>query len=172
MTLILKESHSQTVKEAALDDSKNLVACFCRKCGRLCENEVWEETSSGQKLLYTEPKDYVRIIFGTHPKVLMPYVSVPAIFTPIYFCKKCAEETEAESVLIKTILSCDPPSHWIYGHNSRFDAERGYFITAWILDRRKYNQWPFNGQFDRSTFEKIAEKLGSYPGNPFKFYIT
>lgn len=146
-----------------------LIEGHCLNCDTGCGTEAWGKLSNDDPIaMYSEPKDCTRIIFATHPQKLMSYVAIPAIFSVVYFCKKCAYSTNVDQLLLNTINSCGPPREWISGNNSELDPKRGYFLTWWPINRNLFPEWPFAGQFNRSMFESIVDKLAAIPSNMFQ----
>src|SRR3989339_905884 len=68
------------------------VMVFCSCCGRRVAEEMWVDSSQSPTCTMSLPVNYVRVLFGTDPRIFSSCAeSVPAIFTPVYFCKECED---------------------------------------------------------------------------------
>ncbi|EKE22244.1 MAG: hypothetical protein ACD_7C00016G0005 [uncultured bacterium] len=138
----------------------------CSHCGKKIEKETWTDSRQSPTYAMSPPEDCVRVIFGIHPEIYSSQTeSVPAIFTPVYFCKECEEEYHIIASLLQIFLSFEPMIH--PESNSQFDPERGCWITIWPLDQQSQPSWPIDYQVNLSTFREIAKKLMAISENPF-----
>ncbi|KKP81439.1 MAG: hypothetical protein UR82_C0062G0001, partial [Candidatus Moranbacteria bacterium GW2011_GWF1_35_5] len=65
----------------------------CSCCGKKVTTDIWADLRLSPTCTMSPPKDYVRIIFGVHPEIYSAQNGpVPAVFTPVYFCKECEEK--------------------------------------------------------------------------------
>lgn len=144
-----------------------LVLPECACCKKTIPEEHWIDSCSGQPQIMSSPDNYIRIIFGVHPEIYSSQDGpVPAIFTPVYFCKECEKDKGPYLALLKIFLSFEPmihPSALV----SQFDPQRGCWITIWPLDTQSQPTWPINYQVNLSTFREITEKMLNIPDNPF-----
>ncbi|EKE21617.1 MAG: hypothetical protein ACD_7C00167G0001 [uncultured bacterium] len=138
----------------------------CSHCGENITKELWVDSRQSPTYTMSSPEDYVRVIFGIHPEIYSSQTeSVPAIFTPVYFCKECEEKHHIVASLLKIFLSFEPMIH--PESNGQFDPNRGCRITVYPLDQQSQPTWPIDYQVNLSTFREIAKKLMAIPGNPF-----
>lgn len=146
------------------------VTPHCSSCGKKVAEEIWVKDLRSPTSIMTPPDGYVRAIFGIHPDIYSAHTEpVPAIFTPVYFCKQCENDMRLVYSLVKTLATCDPPKHpseW----PSHFDPTRGCWITIWTLDTCARPRWPLDYQVNLKTFREIIEMLRGIPKNPFRIY--
>lgn len=166
--LIICGDKTETVK-AAIDGLYHTTA-HCSCCDRKIPMETWIKFDPNSVWVMSPPDNYVRVIFGIHPEIYSAQdESVPAVFTPTYFCKECEEKYHIVFSLLRIFLSFEPMIH-PSASDSPFDPQRGCWITIWPLDKQSQPTWPIDYQVNLSIFREITEKLMNISNNPFRVY--
>lgn len=143
---------------------------YCACCNEKVAIDIWADLRLSPTCTMSPPEDYIRIIFGIHPEIYSAQNGpVPAVFTPVYFCKECEENNSIVASLLKMFLSFDPMIHPSTS-DSQFDPKRGCWITIWPLDKQSQPTWPIDYQVNLSTFREITKKLMNIPNNPFRVF--